>query len=311
MEKRIDVKKPEISVIMLTYNREQFVEKMINCILSQSYTNFEFIIIDNGSTDSSGIISDQYAKTDNRIIVNHIPKSNIGTGRNRGLDLSKGKYITFVDDDDSCKEDYLSFLYDLLTENNADISICGATWSDKDEKYIMNSEEAMEKLLWRKNYNVAFPTKMFRREIFDNIRFAEEGKYDDIYLMPKVIANANRIVYHGISKYHFERHNNNNSAWTQNHSLINYETLKEYLEVYNDRTKWLCKIYPNSSNKWRYFNYSFMISMVEKIIRLNLTDCYELRDRMISILSENYVEFINCPFVLEFEKEWMKLYIKI
>ncbi len=309
MEKRLSAAHPEISVIMLTYNREAYVANMINCILAQTFKEFEYIIIDNGSTDSSGEICDRFAKTDNRIRVVHRERGNIGAGRNMGLDLAKGKYIAFVDDDDNCKEDYLEFLYDLLTENNADISVCGATWSDIDEKFVMSAEEAMERLLWRKSYNVAFPTKLIGRELFDDLRFPESGKYDDIYLMPRVIAKAGVIAYHGRSKYHFERHVNNNSAWTQNHSLIDYDTLSEYLKVYDDRTQWLCEIFPGSEDKWRYFNFSFMISMVEKVTRLELADCYELRDKMVRVLTDNYKEFVECPYILDFEKEWMKQYV--
>ncbi len=189
-----------ISVIMLTYNREKYLSQMIECILNQTYTDFEFIIVDNGSSDRSAEIAESYAIKDNRIRLIKRDRGTIGAGRNTGLDAAKGDYIAFVDDDDICTPDYLLFLYNLIVENNADISICGATWSDKDEKRIMTSEEALLLLLMRKHYNVAFPTKMFRRKLFDNLRFDENSKYDDIYLMPKMLASAERVAYHGLSK---------------------------------------------------------------------------------------------------------------
>lgn len=309
MKKVIMNSEPKVSVIMLTYNREKMVGHMIECILSQTMEEFEFIIINNGSTDGSQEVIETYAKRDKRIRIVQREGGNIGSARNMGLSLAKGTYVAFVDDDDVCEKDFLEFLYQLITNEEADISICGATWSEHDEKYVMNAEEAMERLLWRKNYNVAFPTKMFKRILFDNNRFPEHGKYDDIYLMPKMIAEANRIVYHGLSKYDFIRHESNNSIWTQKHYLLDVETLKEYLEVYDERTKWLNKLFPQSMQKWNYFNWSFMISMVEKISRYNLEECLEIKNQLIKTLNCHKQTFCQCPWILEEEKEWMNQYV--
>ncbi len=305
------VKTPEISVIMLTYNREKMLSGMIECILKQTMKDFEFVIVDNGSTDGSGRIAEEYAKKDQRIRVIHRDRGSIGSGRNTGLDNARGRFVAFVDDDDSCTEDYLAFLHKLITETDADVSICGATWSDRpDEEYLMTGEEAVEKLLQRKNYNVAFPTKMFKREVFDRYRFLEEGKYDDIYLMPLILANVKKVVYNGRSQYDFYRHEHNNSEWTQNHKLITPEILTEYLNVYRERTDYLCMLYPYKSDEWKYFNWSFMISMVEKVSRYELEPCYAIREELTEILSKHYAEFTTCPWITDFEKDWMKTYIK-
>lgn len=117
---------PKISVIMLTYNREALVGRAIESIISQTFLDFEFIIVDNGSTDKSGTISDEYAMKDNRIRVIHRERGNIGAGRNTGLDAAKGEWITFIDDDDYVESDFLEFLLKLIVDNNADVAICGA-----------------------------------------------------------------------------------------------------------------------------------------------------------------------------------------
>ena len=127
--------------------------------------------------------------------------------------------------------------------------------------------------------------------------------------MPQILANANKIAYHGLSKYHFNRHENNNSAWTQNHKLLEHETLQEYLDVYRQRTDWLIYKFPESEAKWNYFKYSFMISMVEKIIRLQLEDCYPLKDIMVTELQDKKDEFLNSLWITEIEKSWMNCYV--
>lgn len=298
-----------ISVIMLTYNREEFVGRAIESILAQTYKNFEFIVVDNGATDRSGQIADEYAAKDRRVRVIHRARGNIGSGRNTGLDAAQGEYIAFIDDDDWAEPDFLEFLLSLIKENHADVAICGAADKIFDEKKVMTAEEALIELMWRKKYNMAFPTKLFRRELMTNLRFPEDGIYDDIALMYKLLAEAETIAYHGLPKYTFYRHEGNNSAWTTNHSLLTPETLDEYLAAYRARTEWLSKKFPDCAQTWRYFEWSFMISMVEKIDHLGLTGCEPQRGAMVRELSANRERFLNAPELLPFEREWMNCYL--
>ena len=301
--------KPLISVIMLTYNREKLVARAIESILNQTEENFEFIIVDNGSSDNSGKIADEFAKKDNRIRVIHREKGNIGSGRNTGLDAVRGQFIAFIDDDDFAEPDFLEFLYKLAIQNDSDVAICGATDKEFDEKKVMTPEDALIELMWRKKYNMAFPTKMFSRRLADMLRFPEEGAYDDIALMYKLLAEANKVAYHGLPKYTFYRHESNNSAWTTNHSLLNAETLDEYLNAYRIRTDWLSDKFPKSAPAFKYFEWSFMVSMVEKVHRLKLPNCDKQLGKMTNELKTHKNEFLNCPEILDFEKEWMGKYL--
>ena len=295
-----------ISVVMLTYNRERLVSHAMDSILDQTYRNFEYIIVDNGSSDRSGAIADEYAAQDPRVRVIHRPRGNIGAGRNTGLDAAQGEYIAFIDDDDWAEPDWLAFLLDLLLEYDADVSIAGAADRAYDEKKVMTAEEALIELMWRKKYNMAFPDKLFRRELFNGLRFPEDGVYDDIALMYQVMARAKRVAYHGLPKYTFYRHAGNNSAWTTHHEMLTPEILDEYLRAYQKRTEWLSERFPGSAAAFRYFEWSFMISMVEKIKRLGLTDCIKQYDRMTKVLLADQAEFLASPLLLDFEREWMK-----
>ncbi|MDR2089687.1 MAG: glycosyltransferase [Clostridiales Family XIII bacterium] len=300
---------PKISAAMLTYNREQLVGEAIESVLAQTFRDFEFIIIDNGSGDRSGAIADEYAARDGRIRVIHRARGNIGSGRNAGLDAARGEYIAFVDDDDRCEPDFLEFLHALATDNEADVSICGASDRACGETRMYSAEEAVIELLRRKRFNVQFPTKLIRRRLFDGLRFSESARYDDIELMPRILAGANRVAYRGLPKYTFRRHGGNNSAWTTNHSLLDADTLNEYLRVYRDRTEWLTKRFPNSAAAWRYFEWSFHISMLEKVLRLGLTDCGKIADGLERTLAAHGAEFLNSPHIRDFESMWMKRYV--
>lgn len=311
---------PTISVIMLTYNREAFVERAIQSVRNQTFQDFEFIVVDNGSTDKSREICDVMAEQDSRIRVIHKEKGNIGSGRNAGLDIAKGQYIAFVDDDDYCLPTFLEFLYELVGRNDADIATCGSykaegdVWEPNgsylyDGEYVMDARQAVEKYLWRQLYNCAMPTKLIRRELFSDIRFSETGVYDDICTTYKFFAQAKKIVSNGAPQYVFYRHPGNNSSAATKHYLMNPEQLREYLKAFRDRTEYLVGVLPELESLSRYSEWSYMISMVEKIHRFGLINCNEPLAFMVEELREHEDEFLKGDFILDFEKQWYKQYI--
>jgi glycosyltransferase involved in cell wall biosynthesis len=314
----VEMNDPVITVIMLTYNRESLVSRAIDSVLGQTFHDFEFIIVDNGSTDHSGVIADGYAARDGRIRVIHRGRGNIGSGRNTGMDAARGEYIAFIDDDDWCEPDFLAFLYSLATENGADVAICGATkWEGgasspvgvPDKLIAMDAVTAIIELLWRKRYNNGFPTKLFRRSSSGETRFPETGRYDDIYLMYKIFANADTVVSYGLPKYNVLRHDHNNSAATTRHGMITAAYLDDYRSVYRERADWLCGRFPANADYWRYFDWSFQISMIEKIVKYKLPDCAAHLSDMRRELVEHRDEFVSSPYILDFEKEWMARYL--
>ena len=318
LEGMVDMK---ISVIMLTYNRQELVARAIESILNQTFKDFEFIIVDNGSTDRSGAIADEYALKDSRIRVIHKEQGNIGSGRNAGLDAAIGKYIAFIDDDDYAETDFLEFLYNLAKTHNADISVCGSTKEENgyqvpngiyqyDDKHIMDAERATVNFLWRKLYNAAMPTKLVRKELFDSIRFFDEGSYDDITTTYRYFANAKKVVAHGLPKYCFYRHPGNNSSVATKHHLLNPVQLNEYLAAFHGRTEYISKILPQLSDLALYSEWSYMISMIEKIHRYGLNNCADLLEFMCDKLRVHWDDFYNGKYILEFEKGWMQSYVK-
>lgn len=113
-----------ITVIVPVYNCEYFLREAIDSILVQTYSYLELLLINDGSTDSSGLICDEYAKTDKRVRVFHKENEGVSATRNFGLCEAKGRYISFVDSDDICEKDMLEKLYKAIKESNADIAFC-------------------------------------------------------------------------------------------------------------------------------------------------------------------------------------------
>lgn len=309
----------KVSVIMLTYNREALVGRAIESVLAQTMKEFEYIIVDNGSTDKSGKIAEKYAKKDARIRVLHIPKSNIGTGRNAGLDAARGEYVTFLDDDDTAEPDMLEFLYRLAKEAEADISVCGSTKEVDgvflpncvfEEKLVLTPEEAVVMLLKRKKIKTGMPAKLVKRKLFEELRFPEEGRYEDIRTTYKYFAKANCVVAQGSPKYRVLRHAGNNSAFTTDDMLLTPEQLDEYFDAFRERTEYLSARLPKIADYARYSEWSYMISMCNKISKNKLASCQKQLEFVKKELTAHYEEFYESPYIEEFEREFMRKYIR-
>lgn len=174
----------KITIIMPVFNKEKYIRETIESVLNQSMHDFEFIIVDDGSTDKSGMVLDEYAQKDQRIRAVHIPNGGVSNARNRGLDLADGEYITFIDADDSITENYLENLYDCIIKSEADIVISGykKVWEDSDKTDVnkmkvhglVNINEILPYFVQWQVENGIFGycwAKMFRKELCNDIYF--------------------------------------------------------------------------------------------------------------------------------------------
>lgn len=203
-----------ISVIVPIYNVEKYLSQCIDSIINQSYLNLEIILIDDGSTDSSGLMCDSYKLIDDRIIVIHTENNGQGAARNIGIQNAKGQYITFVDSDDYIENDMIMKLYSNMLASKSDISVCGIcavsgkskTYNllKSDEKYITFSrDEAISMLLDDIGFTCSVWNKLFKREVIGDIRLEEGKVYEDIVPMYEWFRNADKISYTPIPLYNY------------------------------------------------------------------------------------------------------------
>lgn len=115
---------PQISLIIPVYNVENYIIRCLESTIHQTYINLEIILVDDGSTDNSGKICDEYALSDKRITVIHQTNQGLSMARNNGIDVATGDYISFIDSDDWIEHDMYEFLYHNLIQYKADISMC-------------------------------------------------------------------------------------------------------------------------------------------------------------------------------------------
>lgn len=198
------MEKDLISVIVPVYNIEKYLPRCIDSILDQTYKNWEAIFVNDGSTDNSLKILEEYKKRDERIKI--INKKNAGSGaaRNDGIETSKGKYIAFLDSDDWYEKNFLENLYNNLIENNSDVAMCNPkmTYDDtsKNKKintYFFNEIElnkTPEKILGILEMPVVW-NKLYKKEIIvkNKIKFPNYSFCEDVEFLYKTFLYVNNL----------------------------------------------------------------------------------------------------------------------
>ena len=244
----------KVSIIVPIYNVVDYLEKCINSITSQTYSNLEIILVNDGSTDNSAEICERIASLDKRIILLNKENGGLSDARNCGLKKATGKYVMFIDSDDFIEKDMVEFLYKNMINYNAEISVCGFYFyygSEKEEVryenvsndyYIeLTPREAMLKLVNSNNsFRMNAVNKMYLRGLFDNVKFPYKKIYEDVGTTYKVILKSKKIVYSSVPKYHyFQRPNSITKTYVfdekeRNRIEMANNMCNDVLSVYND-----------------------------------------------------------------------------
>lgn len=205
-----------LTVIVPVYNTKSYLNQCLDSLLAQNLRNFEIVCVDNGSTDGSLAILNEYASRHKNIVVLNHPKGRQGDARNAGLRVAKGKYIGFVDSDDFVQPDMFSKLYSLATENNAEISICnielfyqvkGITRKHV-SGYMLESTSAyrvVDRPLLLRNLTIC--NKVFSSTLLERLglRFPESVFHEDQYFVVTAMLNAHGIISTQEALYHYRK----------------------------------------------------------------------------------------------------------
>jgi glycosyltransferase involved in cell wall biosynthesis len=206
------MEKDLISVIVPVYKVEKYLEKCIESVLKQTYTNLQIILVDDGSPDNCGKICDEYAKKDSRIEVIHKINGGLSDARNVGINRANGRYIGFVDSDDYIKEDMYEKLINLIKEYDADISICNLYDVIDGKEYVRNKDngiheysriDILKEILLDKNIQSYAWNKLYKKELFDEIKYPIRKKYEDIGTTFYLFEKCNKIVVTSEPEYYY------------------------------------------------------------------------------------------------------------
>ena len=206
-----------ISIIVPVFNVEKYLERCVNSLINQTYKNIEIILVEDGSPDLCPQMCDEYAKKDERIKVLHKKNGGLSDARNAGLDVATGEYIAFVDSDDWVETDFIETLYKNAKSENADISIIGCTlvWDDGRKKpvskdkgyYVFDKEKAIREMLAQRKFGCMVCQKMYRKQIFDTVRFPVGKLYEDVAVSMTTFLKAKKVVVSGNHGYNYYQRN--------------------------------------------------------------------------------------------------------
>ncbi|HEM3576873.1 TPA: glycosyltransferase family 2 protein [Streptococcus suis] len=236
-----------ISFIVPVYNAQAYLEQCLQSILEQTYSHWEAILINGGSTDQSASICDSYAARDHRFRVIHKENGGVSDARNTGLEYAKGAYITFLDADDAVREDFLENCLQTATQYEVDIVIGHFfIWDErnhtfyyfvdqeqKDQTEFLTIQEALDRQIIWKNLNTApfvIPCgKLFKASLFDTVRFPKNKRYEDEYTLHKTFLKAKKIALINKEFYMYRRHGQSfmTSDFNPEKIINNIEALEE------------------------------------------------------------------------------------
>lgn len=205
-----------VSIIVPIYNAEKYLDSCIQSVLRQTYTNWELILIDDGSTDKSGRIAEEYGFADERITVFHQKNLGVSLARNQGIDEATGNYVVFLDADDELIEDCLAKTVNIAEETNADV-VAGRSCENQElfqDRIIWTGAEALENSLKEHLFTYSACAKLIRREFIGKTRFTPDIRInEDSYFVFQLLCKQNVFVLTNDVIY-FYRANSESSSRT-------------------------------------------------------------------------------------------------
>lgn len=205
-----------VSIIVPIYNAEKYLDSCIQSVLRQTYTNWELILIDDGSTDKSGRIAEEYGFADERITVFHQKNLGVSLARNQGIDEATGNYVVFLDADDELIEDCLAKTVNIAEETNADV-VAGKSCENQElfqDRIIWTGAEALENSLKDHLFTYSACAKLIRREFIGKTRFTPDIRInEDSYFVFQLLCKQNVFVLTNDVIY-FYRANSESSSRT-------------------------------------------------------------------------------------------------
>lgn len=204
---------PLISVIVPVYNVEKYLRKCVETIINQTYKNIEIILVDDGSTDNSGVICDQMKEIDSRIIVAHKQNGGLSDARNFGMTIAKGEYYSFVDSDDYIAPDMIEYLYSLCIKFNTLMSVCSYYLVLKNgsklisqgngKEVCLSAHDALEDMLYSGQVCINAWAKLYHKSLFKLITYPKGMLYEDNGTTYKLFINSKKIGCGFLPKYYY------------------------------------------------------------------------------------------------------------
>lgn len=235
---------PLVSVIVPVYNVEPYLVDCIRSIQNQDYRELEIILVDDGSTDTSGTLCDELALSDNRVRVIHQKNGGLSAARNTGIDNIKGDYIVFVDSDDLLHPAYVSTLLNILLKENVSLVMCDMqrfscdkpefNCAEHPEIERLSSKETIRRFLLGEWWSAC--AKLYKADIFKTIRFPVGRNNEDYAILTRVFEQTDSVLYlHSPLYYYRSRPGSITQSKLNSHSFDEIDNCVEVLQEISER----------------------------------------------------------------------------
>ena len=312
-----------ISIVIPVYNVKKYLSKCIDSVISQTYSNIEIILVDDGSNDGCSEMCDKYKKNDNRVIVIHKENGGLSDARNVGIKIARGEYITFIDSDDFIEKNYIEYLYSLINENNSDLAICEYKYiTEKNQilnKFddngcvnVFSRKEALIELCNEKMFSNSAWGKLYLTKCFCDIEYPKGKLFEDIPTTYKLFAKCNSIVFGKKALYNYLYRNDAISK--QKFSLNRLDSITFVEEM----TNYINEQYPDSISickKRKFVEYVYVYKSLcldkdfdRRISRKIYKKMINVNDGIFSLLSKKMkIYSISVKFGEIFLYIWTKI----
>lgn len=236
---------PLISVIVAVYNIREYLAQCVDSLVSQSYNELEILLVDDGSTDGSGALCDEWAARDGRVKALHRPNGGLSAARNTGLENASGEYVAFVDGDDRVDREMYRCLMETALEFSADVVMSGIVAQEQTgrsyevfknsfcERQTIDKGTVMSLLVSEREISTSACNKLFKRRLFEHIRFPEGRIYEDKAVMHEVLHSCETIAIDKRAIYYYQlRQNSISKALFSEKNFDQLEAARRRYEFY-------------------------------------------------------------------------------
>lgn len=262
-------KKPVISIVVPVYNTAKYLDRCIESLVGQTFENLQIILVDDGSTDSSGQLCDSWADRDKRIVVIHKRNGGLSSARNAGIEVAEGAYLGFVDSDDYVEFHMFETLLSGFDNSDVGITCCGRYVHIDDlvkddfatpNKVVMSASTAIAELFLGNILDVSACDKLYRRKMFDEIRYPEGRISEDAAIILQLLDGCGSVVHVGECLYHyvFRSGSISKSCYTPK----KYDVMRNCIEM----RSWIEENHPDSLSYFKSYCCAQMANMIEDMI---------------------------------------------
>lgn len=280
-----------ISVIVPVYKVEKYLEKCLMSIRNQTYTDLEIILIDDGSPDCCGAICDDMAAQDKRIVVIHQPNGGLSSARNRGLEIATGEYIAFIDSDDYVTPDYFEKMIKAITDENADMCMCGSVCIDEDGNILYQDLLYEEKCFTGSqivnffvlNLKTAVWNKLFRKSLIGNVRFPEGRIHgEDLVFFISLLQNDITLITVNNLGYYYVKHSDSITTGMFSEKAFDEVYCKDLAH------SMLTEKFPEFSSETFVWRFRARMNLIRKIVLFNKRDFVKEYEQYRIWVKKNY-----------------------